>query len=114
GSYPNAAGIELRQASRGSGTYGPHLPKDVAITNNTVWQCPAFPPPPTPWSGVATKDFSVFDASRNNVWDGNSYSAPARIATPFRWWAYNHSGVKATRYLDWSAWQGAGQDVHGS
>ena len=89
----NANGISLIQQSRGSGSRGAWIVRNVQVTNNRI----------TDGRSGAVQDIgdnSIFYA--NNDFSGNTYRGNAS-------WAWNNNNQ-----MGWSSWQATGNDSNGS
>ena len=101
---PNAFGIVLRQADRGSGAYGSHLVKNVTVAGNDVVLVHG-------WNGAVDprEDTGIYHAG--NTFTGNTYTVQDAQALVFRWMS---STGKADAWLTFEQWQAQGNDVDGS
>ena len=94
----NKDGITAREYPRGSGTYGPHIIKNLYVHDNTTSSKSGS-------TGVlqGTGVNDIYTAARNNRFVNNTYTLNG-MATPFYWM----NGTKSS-----SQWKGFGEDVNG-
>jgi parallel beta-helix repeat protein len=101
---PNVFGIVLRQVRRGSGSYGEHIVRDVAVRDNVVTFADG-------WNGAVDSSEAIdIYTTRNNTFQGNDYRLQGPSSAVFRW----ESGGRANAWLTFEQWQAAGNDTMGT